>query len=101
MSDVEDAADGIDDGIALDGAPARRLISIGPSARKGNRAGSWDPQNVSLPLGVKRKVVTAATAAALNIDVIDRTPVPAQFRKPPGRACRLPRLQGAGSRPQR
>jgi hypothetical protein len=83
MSDTEEAADGIDDGIELDGAPARRSGSIGCSARKGTRSGIRGPQNVPHLLGVKRKVITAATAAALNIDVIDRIPVPAQFGSRP------------------
>ena len=57
MSDEEQAADGIDDGIGLDGAPARSLLRRETSARKGTRSDSWGPQNVPLPLGVKRKVI--------------------------------------------
>ena len=85
MSDVEEVADSIDDGIGLDGAPARCSSSIGPSPRKGTRSASWGPQNVPLPAfdGVQRKVITAATAAALIIDIIYRIPVPAQFGSRP------------------
>ena len=56
-SEDEEAVDGIDDGIGLDGAPARRSSSRETSSRKGPRSASWGPQNVPLPLGVKRKVI--------------------------------------------
>ena len=62
--------------------PAVRVASTSWGA-EGNRSGSWGPQNVPLPLGVKRKVITAATAAALIIDIIYRIPVPAQFGSRP------------------
>ena len=39
MSDEEEAADGIDDGIGLDGAPARRSSSQGNCCAEGNPLG--------------------------------------------------------------
>jgi hypothetical protein len=58
MSNEEEAADGIDDGIRLDGAPARRSSSRGTSARKETRSDSAAEYAPSARrLGVKRKVI--------------------------------------------